>query len=727
MEKYVLERTEINIESLPTLHTGIVNINFLIGAANDQLPTGSAHFLEHIFCSAHNFQKGKLTAQTQRDETNYYFYISDENIDTVFQLDWQISIDGKILEQERNTIINEIEQFNLNPRNRALEYLQSLVFNGKGYGKSILGSERQISQIDKMELERGIEYYNIPASINIIGPWKKDYLIDCINNSGIIRKSYSNDSSQIHPLTIGRGETSLPRDIKIPFIGGGWYINLNKTVRPYVDILKNIWDIRIKKLNPEIIFNLRINLYDHGGIFTIDSISNKADQDCIEKIILNLEPLISLEEFNKALVKMLIHEHRLSEDLQTRIAYLNSLDYQHYLTLEKTQEVQKVIMNHILTNHGLYLLQNPQKKISYYPLHYLNMTTLKEKNLFKVTDDTKEKQKIKEKNNPLIYIRRKGSFYYTACSSPLTKRYHVLFRIDCKGIGRLLLPNELPSEISIRGTLENVRYEGWHTLYHISFFGEKSMKQSIINSLSFKWDYERYDSKINEEKYMINLEIEMKRKITKALRTTPKKDKANLIGISIVTPEDSFIDEGYFENFPFNENKAFLLSERNIIEKRTIKARFHGIAIISHLPKQSISSLILQEAAFGTNTAFPTLESLVRKKGLSYRIVQSLISDNNELYIFWGIQCDPSHTFLFKDTVREWIIYLGKYADEVERWFKDMWVYFNPKKHSSILQLSRDMDRMGQYSPPVMTNNLDFKEFINELMLEELTEIFFTK
>ena len=732
MGRYLIKDTEINIETLSTLDVGIVNINYPIGSAYDGIPSGTAHFLEHIICSTHNFAHGKLTAQTQRDETNYYFYVSKNNIDTIFkELSWKISINENILRQERNTIRNEIKQFNINSRNRALEYLHSLLFKGKGYGKSILGNEDQILQISKFDLEKGMELYKTPKSVNITGPWKKEYIMNCICQSDLIGKTGLHSSiNNLSPITIGRGQHTLLEDTNVPFLGGAWFLNINKSAQIYIQILKCIWENRITKNYPY--FTLRIHLYNYGGILTVDSTSVKADQTDIEEIIALMKLPLSIQEFKKALIKVYINYHRLSEDLQTRLNYQNNLDFQsalNKLTLEEMLEFQRNIINFISYEIGLYLLSNSKKKsnICYFPIKKSNIEVLKEKNTLNIPDDTKDKEETKKVDNSSLLLLSKKNIYYTASSSVLTKRYHVLLRVDCKEIGRLLLSNELPSELLIKGILENVRYEGWHTLYHISFFDEISMKESIKNFISYRWNYENHNSLINEERYMKNLEFEMKWRIIKAFNNPKVKNRGYLIGISIVTPEEYIINKDYFENFYSEEIQPPLSIEKGIIENKVIKARFHGAALICRLPKQTLCSLILQETAFGNNVSFPTLESLVREKGLSYRIVQSLISDENELYIFWGIQCDPNNIGLFKDIVQEWLFYLEKYSDEVEKWFNRTWVYLNPQNHNSIFQLIRDIDRMGQYTQPSFDINFNFKEFIKNIKSEKLIEITFSE
>lgn len=735
MEKYMIKYTEINIESLLNLGLGIVNVNYSIGAANDRMPTGSVHFLEHVVCSTQRLLPGKLTAQTQRDETNYYLYVQRNNLHKIFNdLNWEISINENIIEHERNIIKKEVDQFNLNPRHRALEYLQFLLFNGEGYGKSILGNENQIEEINKIELERGLEYYKTPSSINVIGPWEKDYIIDCINNSNIIKNF--NVSSYINPITIGSGSKSLSKDyLNIPFVGGAWFLNLDKSAQIYIRVLKSVWEKRIRKIYPEVPFNVRIHLYNHGGILTLDSTSLKADKTNIESIISYLETPINLQEFKKAMIRLYIDHHRLSEDLQSRIYCQNISDFQSLstITLEDTLKYQGIIINNISKKTGVYLLFNSESpnNICYVPIKKIYNSKLNEEKNLKFSNNGKEKKESKKGNNKLLLKSSKREFYYTLTSSPLIKRYHVLFRIDCKGIGRLLLPNELPPEISLQGTLENVRYEGWHTLYQIAFFDENSMKNSVINSLSYNWVFVNRNESTYEEYYTKNLEVEMKWRILKAFNTSTKKNnKGKIIGISIITPERSSIEDGHLENLCCEENIQTPLSiqeNTTIIENKRIPARFDGSAVICCLPKQSLCALVLQEAAFGTNSSFPTLESLTRERGLSYRIVQSLICVENELYIFWGIQCDPDNTTLFKDIVIEWIVSLEDYSDQIEKWFKQMWVYFNPQKHSSILQLIRDVDRMGQYTQPTFDTRINFKTFINKVMMEELIDITFTK
>ncbi|WP_374721077.1 insulinase family protein [Peribacillus tepidiphilus] len=725
MEKCLIKQMKYNIETLPGLDVGIVNINFPIGAAYNGVEIGVAHFLEHIFCCTHEFRKGKLTAQTQRDDTNYYFYVSKNNIETVFKnLNWQISIDEKILEQERNTIKNEIKQFNINPRNRALEYLHFLLFNGKDYGRSIIGNESQISKINKSELEKGLNFYKEPTSVNVIGPWEREQILNYIEESNLLEYPNSNSHICTELMTIGQGESLIPKDIKTPFVGGAWFLSINKSHQIYAEVLKNIWDSRIKKFFSGT-FTLRIQIYNYGGVLTLDSILPEAKKSNIEKIISCLERPITLQEFNKALMKLHINYHRLAEDLQSRIKYINNLYINQLdkLTIEDIEGCQQKIIKEISYENGLYLCNSISNlNIRYFPITKSIMKNLKEDTEENIHNETNtEKQFI----SPLMI--RNNSYYYTAVSSPLTKRYHLLVRIDCQGIGRLLIPKEFPPEILTKGILENVRYEGWHTLFQISFFNEESMTESIVHLLAYRWNLRKPYLKINEEKYMTNLEIEMKWRIIKVFKTPPIKDRGYLVGISIVTPHNNVIKEKHFEKFSYEETPPAITREQVTIDNKIIKANFHGVTIITRLPKQSpLCALILQETAFGTNVNFPTLESLIREKGLSYRIVQSLITLGNDIYIFWGIQCDPCYKTLFKDVVREWLFCLAKCSNSIEIWFKNMWAYYNPQNHNSISQLVRDIDRTGHYTQSSLELNMNFKSFINEILSEKVIEVTFT-
>lgn len=722
MEKYLINQTEQNIETLPSLDVGIVNINFPIGAAYNGVKIGVAHFLEHIFCSTHEFGKGKLTAQTQRDETNYYFYVSKNNIKTVFShFNWQLTIDEKILEQERNTIKNEIKQFNINQRNKALEYLHFFLFNGKDYGRSILGSDSQISKINKSDLEKGLSLYKKASSVNVIGPWEREYILNCIEESNLLENHHSNSRICTELLTIGQGESLIPKDIKTPFVGGAWFLSIDKSHQLYAEVLKNIWDSRVKKSFSGT-FTLRIQIYNHAGVLTLDSILPEAKKCNIEKIISCLEYPITLQEFNKALIKLHINYHRSAEDLQTRIKYINNLYINQLdkLILGDIEDWQQKIIKEISYENGLYLcnsISNPN--IRYISTKKSIIKNHKEDTVENLSNHTNTETGL---ISPIII--RNNSNYYTAVSSPLTKRYHLLIRIDCQGIGRLLIPKELPPEILTKGMLESVRYEGWYTLYHISFFSEKTMTESIVHLLAYRW---KPHLKTNEEKHMTNLEIEMKRRIIKVFKTPQIKDRGYLVGISIVTPNNNVIKEKYFEKFSNIETPRTIQREQVTIDNKIIKANFHGVAIITRLPRRSsLCALILQETAFGTNPNFPTLESLIREKGLSYRIVQSLITLGDDLYIYWGIQCDPCNKTLFKGVVREWLFYLEEHSNSIEIWFENMWVYYNPQNHNSISQLVRDIDRTGHYTKSSLELNMSFKSFINDILSEEFIEVNFT-
>ncbi|MFD2370647.1 M16 family metallopeptidase [Brevibacillus sp. GCM10020057] len=745
MQNKIGIHTKCITEQIHNLKIGVICVRYGIGAANSDLPIGTAHFLEHLICSTENRQLyGNLTAMTKRDETIYYLLTPQYKLtDTFNALNTKKTLDFSedMIERERTIIIREIEQFQLQPRNLILEQLQAALFPNHGYGHSILGNKSQVKKISNSDLKRGLSYYSYPETIVLVGPWEHGQIIQAMGTAGLVVQ-HRKESHLSFPVILGRGKIHFSEVLRdTPFVGGGWVLPGEKSTNPFAfRVMRYIWEGRIRRCFPSKHFKLRLNQYHYAGVLTLESIEKGSKLSDLETILLELRRPISKNEYCEGVDKTTLEIMRQKENLISRSELLLSCFRYEMPSWEELQLHQQIINKHLYMDIGVYGSSIDSTCSTY--------TIEKNYLLPQLVDSTNENRKnngdqcYKPLDKPpsseilLSNFKIKNSSqsnrYWTVASSPLTERYHVLFRLPCLYFSRLLQPKDLPFSILQKGVLENVRYEGWDTLFQVAFTSNEEMQEVLHTATSTMVPIQRQSYINTSEYYMQNIELELKWRILEAIRPIVEKSvnaSLKLNGLSIILPENSSITTVELDRwFEKTDKEEINGSYVKLVNGAVIGARFNGAAVICPLPYKSLASLIIQEAAFGVGKrSFLSLENLTRSKGLSYRIVQSLCRIGNEIFIFWGIQCPPKLTNTFYETVKEWLISLRMSVKDVELWFRDIWTPFSPNKHKSILQLLRDMDRMGYYALPDESPDALLDNYLRQMLENKMIEVSFRK
>jgi zinc protease len=170
-----------------TTPTAVVNILYNVGSRDEEEnKTGFAHLFEHLmFGGSKNIvsfdeplQKvgGENNAFTSPDLTNYYITLPSANIETAFWLEsdrmLSLSFDPKVLEVQRNVVIEEFKQRYLNqPYGDVWLKLRPVVYEKHSYRWPTIGKEIAHIENATMDDVRAFFYkYYIPNNaIMVVG------------------------------------------------------------------------------------------------------------------------------------------------------------------------------------------------------------------------------------------------------------------------------------------------------------------------------------------------------------------------------------------------------------------------------------------------------------------------------------------------------------------------------------------------------------------------------
>jgi zinc protease len=150
-----------------TSTTAVLNLLYNVGSRDeDESKTGFAHLFEHLmFGGSKNITSfdeplqivgGENNAFTSPDLTNYYITLPSVNLETAFWLEsdrmLSLSFDPKVLEIQRNVVIEEFKQRYLNqPYGDVWLKLRPLVYEKHSYRWPTIGKE--ISHIEEATME----------------------------------------------------------------------------------------------------------------------------------------------------------------------------------------------------------------------------------------------------------------------------------------------------------------------------------------------------------------------------------------------------------------------------------------------------------------------------------------------------------------------------------------------------------------------------------------------
>ena len=170
-------------------------------ALEEKDKNGTAHFLEHmIFKGSNKIMPGEFdhkieslggisNASTGYDDAHYYVLIPKNNFKESLALLTNIvlspSINMNEFEKEKSVVIDEIKQQNDQPDEKLFNYFLSRVWKNNNYGKTILGTEKDVESLEISDLENFHKTYynNENFCIAIAGNLSKNIFEECYENN----------------------------------------------------------------------------------------------------------------------------------------------------------------------------------------------------------------------------------------------------------------------------------------------------------------------------------------------------------------------------------------------------------------------------------------------------------------------------------------------------------------------------------------------------------------
>ncbi len=169
----------IATEFMPNFQTAALGIWIRVGGRHETLKqNGIAHFLEHMafkgtknrtsyqIAEAIENVGGYINAYTSREITNYYCRVLSEDVplamDVISDIVLNPTMEEAEIDVERNVILQEIGQANDTPDDIIFDWLQETAFPDQPYGRSILGSAKNVRNFSKADLMNFTELHYRP-------------------------------------------------------------------------------------------------------------------------------------------------------------------------------------------------------------------------------------------------------------------------------------------------------------------------------------------------------------------------------------------------------------------------------------------------------------------------------------------------------------------------------------------------------------------------------------
>ena len=365
---------------------------FKAGAAfEDSDKNGTAHFLEHmIFKGSSKIMPGEFdlkieslggisNASTSYDDVHFYVLVPKNNFKESLALLTNIVLSPEInndeFEKEKSVVIDEIKQQNDQPDEKLFNYFLKRVWFNKKYGKTILGTEKDIQSLGITDLKKFHKKF-----------YKKQNL--CIAIAGNLSKKvyeeyYKNDFSfldeeettKIKNLNIlnvitrtGREEIIF-NNIEFSRIYMAWSIPTLKNQRINIgfEILASILSsgknsrlVKVLKEDKNLVQSLYVdvNAGELGGLLIIEACCDKVDLKNVE------------EEINKIIQEIINCKNLTIDELKKSVNLVKS---NYIFNLETATQLASYFGNELLWGR-----KNSIKNLLHYLDHWSNLINFKE-------------------------------------------------------------------------------------------------------------------------------------------------------------------------------------------------------------------------------------------------------------------------------------------------------------------------------------------------------------
>jgi len=185
-EKFVLDNgLQVIVHEDPSAQVAVINILYNVGSRDEsEERTGFAHLFEHLmfggskhipsYDEALQQVGGENNAFTNPDITNYYLTLPARNLETGFWLEsdrmLSLSFDPKVLEVQRNVVIEEFKQRYLNqPYGDAWLKVRPMAYTVHPYKWATIGKE--ISHIENATMDQVKDFFGrfyIPNNATLV-------------------------------------------------------------------------------------------------------------------------------------------------------------------------------------------------------------------------------------------------------------------------------------------------------------------------------------------------------------------------------------------------------------------------------------------------------------------------------------------------------------------------------------------------------------------------------
>lgn len=152
---------------------------------------GAAHFLEHMAFKGTSKRTqyqleieienmgGHLNAYTSREQTVYFAKVFEKDVPRAMDILADILLHSKLdpmaVQRERDVILREMKEVNKQNEELVLDHLHGTAFMGSGLGRTILGSEANISSLTRNDLREYIDTHYLAPQMVIAGAGAVDH------------------------------------------------------------------------------------------------------------------------------------------------------------------------------------------------------------------------------------------------------------------------------------------------------------------------------------------------------------------------------------------------------------------------------------------------------------------------------------------------------------------------------------------------------------------------
>ena len=326
---------------------------------------GTAHFLEHmIFKGSNNIMPGEFdhkieslggmsNASTGYDDAHYYVLTPINNFRESLALLTNIvfspSINFNEFEKEKNVIIDEIKQQNDQPDEKLFNYFLSRVWKDNNYGKTILGTEKDVQSLKIGDLEKFHKsFYNkknfcISIAGNLSKKTFEEYYENNFSNLNQSENSDVNKNELIAIPTTGREEITF-NNIEFSRIFMAWSIPSLKNQRINIgfEILASILSVgrnsrlvKVLKEEKNLVQSIYVDINggESGGLLIIEACCDKMNLKNVE------------DEINKIIQEVIVRKNFTVNELRKAINIVKS---NYIFNLETSTQLTSFFGNELL-------------------------------------------------------------------------------------------------------------------------------------------------------------------------------------------------------------------------------------------------------------------------------------------------------------------------------------------------------------------------------------------